>query len=80
MNQNPFPVPEGDHPVLDEVVNIGLLQGTTIRQMRNIAVSVNEDMEAGRTGGIPADVSAAIGGLALTIVYLADKIEALTTP
>lgn len=68
LNVNPFmPDVSAGHPVLDELVTVGLLKDTTIRQMRDKAYEVLENYDTLREAG-----------LARGIVFLVDRIEEMS--
>lgn len=70
MNVNPFPPDTSlGHPVLDEVVNLGAMAGTTIRQMRERAQALFDE------GAINSPVE---GGLATAVIFLVDRIEEMS--
>jgi hypothetical protein len=56
------------HPVLDELVDVGGMEGTTIRQMR-------EQANLLLLNGVRTSVE---GGLAEGVIFLVDRIERLT--
>lgn len=67
LTDNPHPLPEGNHPVLDELINVGGMRGTTIRQMRMMAAP-----KVGSSNPVE-------GGLAIAVMYLVDRIEEMTS-
>lgn len=64
MPENLYPVPEGDDPILDELIDIEDLKGTTLRQCREMAVATRE-----ADAQTPVEV-----GLAICIIYLIDRL------
>lgn len=72
LNQNPLPVPEGDHPVLDELITVGLMAGTTLRQMREMAHAIHLTRDYGGRTGTEL-------GLATGVIYLVDRIEEMVS-
>jgi hypothetical protein len=70
--QNPIaPDTSAGHPVLDELVTIGDMRGTTLRQARDMAQEYLDDP--------PYAPGVGQMGMATAIVVLVDKIEELTS-
>lgn len=69
MNPNPVtPDTSAGHPVLDELIDVGAMSGTTIRQMREQAQLLLDH-------GVRTPVE---GGLASGVIVLVNKIEELS--
>ena len=68
MNQNNLPIPTTGNPLLDERINVGAMEGTTLGQMREVSQQLID-----LKGLYPDLVDSSLAGMATHVTYLVDR-------